>query len=108
MDVNQVIFENKWEQIRAQTKVWWSLFTDEEFKKVEEAPIKLDKYSTRLRMKYGYTHERTREKIHRRIAGQEANEFKHFPNPEENIETAFIFYHDGSVDRTSLSDRISA
>ena len=68
MNVNKDIFENKWEQIRAQSKVWWSLFTDEDLKKVEKAPIKLDKYAMMLRMKYGYTHERAREEISKRIA----------------------------------------
>ena len=50
MNVNKDIFEGKWEQIRAQTKVWWSLFTEEDLKKVEKAPIKLDKYAMMLRM----------------------------------------------------------
>ena len=67
MHTNKVIFENKWEQIRAQTPVWWSLFTEEDLNKVEKAPIKLDKYAMMLRMKYGYTHERAREEIHRRV-----------------------------------------
>jgi hypothetical protein len=40
MNVNKDVFEDKWEQIRAQSKVWCSLFTDEDLKKVEKAPIK--------------------------------------------------------------------
>ena len=67
MNVNKDIFENQWEQIRAQSKMWWSLFTDEDLKKVEKAPIKLDKYAMMLRMKYGYSHERVREEINQRI-----------------------------------------
>jgi hypothetical protein len=73
MNVNKDIFENKWEQIRAQSKVWWSLFTEEDLKKVEKAPIRLDKYAMMLRMKYGYTHERAREEISKRITDLEAN-----------------------------------
>ena len=62
------IFENKWGQIRAQSKMWWSLFTDDDLRKVEKAPIKLDKYAMMLRMKYGYTHEGAREEIKKRVA----------------------------------------
>lgn len=68
MNVTKDIFEDKWEQIRAQTKVWWSLFSDDDLNKVEKAPIKRDKYAMMLRVKYGYTHERAREEIKRRVA----------------------------------------
>ena len=69
MNVNKDIFEINWEKIRAQSSVWWSLFTEDDLKKVEKAPIKLDKYAMMLRMKYGYTHERAREEIKKRLAG---------------------------------------
>ena len=78
MQVNKDVFENKWEQIRAQSKVWWSLFTDEDLNKVEKAPIKADKYDMMLRVKYGYTHERAREEINKHVADLEANP----PSPE--------------------------
>jgi hypothetical protein len=68
MNVNKDIFEDKWKQIRTQTQVWWSLFTEDDLKKVEKAPIKLDKYAMLLRIKYGYTHERARQEINRRVA----------------------------------------
>ena len=71
--MNKDIFENKWEQIRAQSKVWWSLFTDDDLNKVEKAHIKRDKYVVMLQVKYGYTRERAREEINKRIAGLEAN-----------------------------------
>jgi hypothetical protein len=71
MNVNKDIFENKWEKIRAQSKFWWSLFTEEDLKKVEKAPIKLDKYAMMLRMKYGYTHEGARQEINRRVTEME-------------------------------------
>ncbi len=67
MNVNNEVFDNKWEQIRAQSKGWWSLFTDADLEKVEKAPSKRDKYAMLLRVKYGYTHERAREEINRRI-----------------------------------------
>jgi len=68
VNVNKDIFETKWEQIRAQSKVWWSLFTEDDLKKVEKAPIKLDKYAMLLRVKYGYTYERAKDEINRRVA----------------------------------------
>lgn len=68
MNVNKDIFESKWMQIRAQTGVWWSFFMEEDLKKVEKAPIKLDKYAMVLRVKYGYTNERARQEINKRIA----------------------------------------
>jgi hypothetical protein len=73
MKVNKDVFEDKWEQIRPQTQVWWSLFTEDDLKKVEKAPIKLDKYAMMLRMKYGYSHERARQEINRRVTELEAN-----------------------------------
>jgi hypothetical protein len=73
MSVKKVIFDEKWEQIRAQSKVWWSLFSDDDLNKVEKAPIKLDKYAMMLRVKYGFTHERAREEINKRIADLEIN-----------------------------------
>ena len=73
MNLNKDLFENKWEQIRAQSKVWWSLFTDEDLNKVEKAPIKGDKYAMMLRVKYGYTHERAKEEINKRIADLNIN-----------------------------------
>ncbi len=73
MNVNNEAFENKWGQIRAQSKVWWSLFSEDDLNKVEKAPIKRDKYAMMLRVKYGYTHERAREEINKRVADLEAN-----------------------------------
>jgi hypothetical protein len=71
--VNSEVFDKKWEQIRAQSKVWWSLFSDADLEKVEKAVIKRDKYAMMLRVKYGYTHERAREEINKRMADLEAN-----------------------------------
>jgi len=67
------VFENKWEQIRAQTKVWWGLFSEEDLNKVANAPVKRDKYAMMLRVKYGYTHERAKEEINKRVTDLEAN-----------------------------------
>ena len=73
MQVNKDVFENKWEQIRAQSKVWWGLFSEDDLNKVAKSPIKRDKYAMLLRVKYGYTHERAREEINKHIADLEAN-----------------------------------
>ena len=73
MKVNNDVFENNWEQIRAQSKAWWSLFSDADLEKGEKAPVKRDKYAMMLRVKYGYTHERARDEINKRVADLEAN-----------------------------------
>ena len=72
MSLSKEIFENKWVQIRAQSRVWWSLFSEADLEKVEKAPVKRDKYAMMLRVKYGYSHERAREEINRRVAELEA------------------------------------
>jgi hypothetical protein len=73
MNVNKDVFENKWEQIRAQSKMWWGLFSEDDLNKVAKAPIKRDKYAMLLRVKYGYTHERAKEEINQRLTDLEAS-----------------------------------
>jgi hypothetical protein len=73
MNVNKDVFENKWDQIRAQSKIWWGLFSEDDLNKVAKAPIKRDKYAMMLRVKYGYTHERAKEEINQRITDLEAS-----------------------------------
>ena len=67
------VFETKWEQIRAQSNVWWSLFSEDDLNKVAKSPVKLDKYAMMLRVKYGYSHERAREEINKRITDLEVS-----------------------------------
>jgi len=78
MNVNKDVFENKWEQIRAQSKAWWSLFSEDDLNKIEKAESKRDKYTMMLRVKYGYTHERAQDEINKHIADLESNP----PSPE--------------------------
>ena len=85
MNVNKDIFEAKWEQIRAQTKVWWILFTDDDLNKVEKAPVKFDKYVLILRVKYGYTRERAREEINRRVRELKNNLFNDHSEKEKSL-----------------------
>ena len=67
------VFETKWEQIRTQSTVWWGLFSEDDLNKVAKAPIKRDKYAMMLRMKYGYSHDRAREEIDKRITDLEVS-----------------------------------
>lgn len=83
MIVNKDIFEEKWEQIRAHSKVWWNLFTDDDLNKVEKAPIKFDKYVTMLQVKYGYTRAQAREVINRRVTDLDAILIKNLGDKEK-------------------------
>jgi hypothetical protein len=73
VNVNKNVFDNRWEQIRAQSKAWWSLFSDDDLNKVANAPIKRDKYAMMLRVKYGYSPERAKDEINQRITALETN-----------------------------------
>ena len=74
--MNRDLFENKWTQIRSQTTGWWSLMSDPDLVKVDKADIKLDKYVTMLRVKYGYTREEAKKEIGKRVAKYEAEQKK--------------------------------
>ena len=71
--MNKDLFEIKWKQIRSQTTGWWSLMADYDLNKVDKADVKLDKYVTLLRVKYGYTRERARYEIDKHVAEYEAS-----------------------------------
>jgi hypothetical protein len=66
------VFEEKWKQIRAQTRGWWSLFTDYDLIKLDKAPVKRDKYVVMLQVKYGYTRESAMLAITKKVAEYEA------------------------------------
>ena len=70
--MNKNLFEGKWEQIRDQSKGWWSLINDHDLDRVDKAPIKFDKYLTMLQVKYGYTREQARKEVGIRVAVYEA------------------------------------
>ncbi len=72
--MNKTLFDSKWKQIRSQTTAWWSLMSDTDLIKVDKAAIKLDKYVTMLRVKYGYTSERARKEIDRHVTEYEAEQ----------------------------------
>ena len=66
MDKNE--FENRWEIIKDQSKVWWSLITDDDLKKVEQADVKFFEYVTILQLKYGYDRQVAKDEIGKRVA----------------------------------------
>jgi DNA-binding NarL/FixJ family response regulator len=66
MDKNE--FESRWEIIKDQSKVWWSLITDDDLKKVENADIKFFEYVTLLQLKYGYDRQVAKDEVAKRVA----------------------------------------
>ena len=72
--MNNDLFEGKWKQIRSQTTAWWSLMNDNDLIKVDKAAVKLDKYVTMLRVKYGYTREQAKKEIGEHISEYEAEQ----------------------------------
>ena len=84
MNVNKDIFESEWEQIRAQSKVWWSLLTEDDLTKIDNAPVKFDKYIMILRVKYGYTREGARLEINKRVTELEATKVNDLRNQEKS------------------------
>lgn len=70
MDKNE--FEEKWKIIKDQSKVWWSLITDSDLNKVEEADVKFFEYVAILKLKYGYDRQTAKDEISRRVAEYEA------------------------------------
>ncbi len=69
MDKNE--FEVKWEIIKNQSKIWWSLITDFDLKQVENADIKFFEYVTILQLKYGYDREAAKNEVSRRVTEYE-------------------------------------
>ena len=72
--MNKELFDSKWKQIRSQTTTWWSLMGDHDLIKVDKAAVKLDKYVTMLRVKYGYTRELAKKKIDEHMAEYEVEQ----------------------------------
>ena len=63
--INKAVFEENWPLIRSHSTERWSLMADYDLNKVDKAEVKLDKFMTMLRVKYGYTPEKVREEIGR-------------------------------------------
>jgi hypothetical protein len=65
--MNNDLFESKWNQIRSQTSSWWSLMSSQDLEKVDKAERKMTKYTTLLRVKYGYTREEAKKEVIKRL-----------------------------------------
>ncbi|MBN2117820.1 MAG: hypothetical protein JW730_14690 [Anaerolineales bacterium] len=63
--INKAIFEENWTLIRSRSTERWSLMADYDLSKVDKAEVKLNKFITMLRVKYGYTPEKAREELGR-------------------------------------------
>jgi len=73
MIMNRKLFEEKWGVIRSQSTAWWSLMAEYDLNKVDKAEVKFDKYADMLGVKYGYTRQKAKEEIGRRLAEYEAS-----------------------------------
>jgi hypothetical protein len=69
--INKAMFEDKWKLIRSQSTIWWGLMAEYDLIKVDKAEVKFDKFVTMLQVKYGYTRQKAREEIDRRVAEYE-------------------------------------
>jgi hypothetical protein len=71
MDKNT--FEDKWKQIRGQSKGWWSRITDSDLNAVDKAEVKFFKYLSLLQSRYGYDRLHAKAEISRRVTEYEAS-----------------------------------
>jgi hypothetical protein len=65
-------FDEKWKLIRGESPEWWSLIAEQDLKKVDKAEDKLDKFTTLLQVKYGYTRQQAQTEINSRWAFYQA------------------------------------
>ncbi|MEW6405481.1 MAG: hypothetical protein AB1649_27125 [Chloroflexota bacterium] len=77
--MNKALFEEEWEVIRSQSTAWWSLMAEYDLVKVDKAEVKFDKYVTLLQVKYGYTRQKAREELDRRLTEYQTNKKKNEP-----------------------------
>jgi hypothetical protein len=74
--MNKTLFEEEWKVIRGQSTAWWGLMAEYDLIKVDKAEVKFNKYLTLLQVKYGYTRQKSREELDRRLAEYHAKEAK--------------------------------
>jgi hypothetical protein len=67
MDMDKNDFEGKWQLIRSQSKVWWSLITDVDLERVDKADIKFFEYVNTLQLKYGLERQVAKDQIAKRV-----------------------------------------
>jgi hypothetical protein len=71
MDKNE--FEGKWKQIRGQSKIWWSLLTDSDLNRVDQAEVKFFEYVTILQLKYALDRQVAKDEIDRHVMEYETS-----------------------------------
>jgi hypothetical protein len=81
--MNKNDFEGKWKVIRGQSKIWWSLLTEGDLIKVDNAKIKYFEYVTRLQLRYELDRQVAKDEIDRRVAEYEVG---------QHSRTVVIFY----------------
>ncbi len=86
--MNKATFEEEWGLIRSQSTAWWGLMAEFDLLKVDKAEVKFDKFVTLLQVKYGYTRQKAREELDRRLAEYKANKPQNEPTAPQVIETA--------------------
>ena len=69
MDKNE--FEDNWNKIRSQSKIWWSLITDSDLEQVDKADIKFFEYVTIIQLKYALDRQVAKDEIARHLAEYE-------------------------------------
>jgi len=87
MIINKKLFEEKWDLIRSQSTGWWSLMAEYDLNKVDKAEVKFDKYADMLGVKYGYTRQKAKEEISRRLAEYEASSKNNTSASTQGVET---------------------
>ncbi|HXD12036.1 MAG TPA: hypothetical protein VN653_18350, partial [Anaerolineales bacterium] len=71
MDKNE--FEGKWQQIRSQSKIWWSRLTDSDLNRVDEAEVKFFEYVSILQLKYALDRQVAKDEIYRHVMEYETS-----------------------------------
>ena len=67
-------FEDNWNKIRSQSKIWWGLITDFDLEQVAKADDKFFEYVSILQLKYGLVRQAAKAEIARHLTEYEAIE----------------------------------
>jgi hypothetical protein len=65
--MDKIEFEAKWQLIRSQSRVWWSLITDSDLERVNKADIKFFEYVSILQLKYALDRQVAKNEITKRV-----------------------------------------
>ena len=67
-------FEDNWNKIRSQSKIWWSLIADFDLEQVAKTDDKFFEYVSILQLKYGLGRQAAKAEIARHLTEYEAME----------------------------------